>query len=164
MEAEIGYVKGNESPSTPQIGRVEVPEHPTTPPAKTTLEEAIQFAQAVDIDMLAVSVGTTHGVYKTQSEIDFDLLAKLREILPVPLVQHGTCGISLDNLSRLAKTGMAKINFGEPFRFNYIRYFNELTDAFEHRWHPWRIQQEVKNRLCKDMIDIICAIGAEGKA
>ena len=61
--------------------------------------------------MLAVSVGTTHGVYQKQTEIDFDLLAKIRQAVSVPLVQHGTCGISLKDLSKLAETGMSKINF-----------------------------------------------------
>ena len=59
---------------------------------------------------------------------------------------------------------MAKINFGEPFRYNYIRYFNELTDEMEHLWHPWRIMREVKNRLKQDMQKLIVALGAEGKA
>ena len=38
---------------------------------------------------------------------------------------------------------MAKINFGEPFRYNAIRYFCELADGMEHLWHPWRIRREV---------------------
>lgn len=163
VEAEIGYVKGNEPSKEKQIGRVAVPEKPTIPPAKTSLDEAIRFAQEVDVDMLAVSVGTTHGVYEKQTEIDFELLQQLRKAVSVPLVQHGTCGISLEDLSKLAKSGMAKINFGEPFRFNYIKYFNALTDEMEHLWHPWRIMCEVKNSLKADMMEIIEACGADGK-
>jgi fructose-bisphosphate aldolase class II/tagatose 1,6-diphosphate aldolase GatY/KbaY len=136
VEAEIGYVKGNEPPATPQIGRVPVPTAPTVSPAKTTVEEAARFVAEVDVDMLAVSVGTTHGVYRTQTGIDFALLAALRQALRIPLVQHGTGGIVLDDLARLAREGMAKVNFGEPFRYNYIRYFSELTDEMEHLWHP----------------------------
>ena len=164
VEAEIGYVKGNEPKTEKLIGRVPVPERPSLPPAKTTLDEAVRFAAEVDIDMLAVSVGTTHGVYEQQTEIDFGLLEQLRGAISVPLVQHGTCGIGVDDLARLARTGMAKINFGEPFRFNFIRYFNDLTDTMEHHWHPWRIMQETKNRLRDDMKALIVACGAAGKA
>jgi fructose/tagatose bisphosphate aldolase len=164
VEAEVGYVKGNEPKKHKQIGRIEVPEKPTVPPAKTHIEEAIRFVKATAVDMLAVSVGTTHGVYKTQPGIDFDLLCRLRQVLPVPLVQHGTCGISLDDLTKLVRNGMAKINFGEPFRFNYINYFSELTDQMEHLWHPWKIMREVKNRLKADMKELIVALGADGKA
>ena len=164
VEAEIGYVKGNEPKAETQIGRIPVPKHPTIPPTKTTVEEAVRFVEAVDVDMLAVSVGTTHGVYETQTGIDFELLAALRDVVSVPLVQHGTGGIGLDDLSRLAQGGMTKINFGEPFRYNYIRYFTELTDEMEHLWHPWRIMREVKDRLRADMKKLIIACSADGKA
>jgi len=164
VEAEIGYVKGNEPQKGKLIGRIPVPERPAIPPAKTTVEEAVQFAAAVEVDMLAVSIGTTHGVYETQTEIDFGLLAAIRDAVALPLVQHGTGGIGLNDLTRLAKGGMAKINFGEPFRCNYIRYFNELTDEMEHLWHPWRIMQEVKNRLKSDISELIGVLGADGKS
>ena len=164
VEAEVGYVKGNEAKKEKLIGRIPVAEKPSISPAKTDIAEAQRFVSEVDVDMLAVSVGTTHGVYKAQAGIDFELLKMLASKIDTPLVQHGTCGISLEDISRLVKAGMSKVNFGEPFRFNYIKYFNELTDSMEHLWHPWKIMREVKNRLKTDMKEIITALGAEGKA
>jgi len=164
VEAEVGYVKGNEPATEEQVGRIPVPECPTVPPTTTDVAEAKRFVAEADVDMLAVSVGTTHGVFQRQSDIDFELLAALRKAVNVPLVQHGTGGVSLEDLSRLARGGMAKINFGEPFRFHHIEYFSELTDSMEHLWHPWRIMQQVKNRLKQDMREIIRALGSDGKA
>ena len=164
VEAEVGYVRGNEPAKEQRIGRIEVPEKPTTPPSRTDPAEAVRFVSEVEVDMLAVSIGTTHGVYLHQPDIDFDLLVRLRREVSVPLVQHGTGGVSLEDLSRLASSGMAKINFGEPFRFNYIRHFMRLTDEMEHLWHPWRITREVKNLLKADMKELIVALGADGKA
>lgn len=164
VEAEVGYVHGNEPPHGRQIGRIPVPQEPGTAPAKTSLVEAQRFIEAVQVDMLAVSIGTTHGVYQRQMGIDYELLKALRRTLPVPLVQHGTCGISLQDLAKLSKCGMSKVNFGEAFRLNYIRYFNELTDSMEHLWHAWRIQQEIMNRLKRDMGELITALGAVGRA
>ncbi len=164
VEAEVGYVKGNEPKKEKLIGRIPVQEKPEIPPAKTNIEEAKRFVNEVAIDMLAVSVGTTHGVYEKQTEIDFELLKKLRSEIDLPLVQHGTCGISLEDVSKLVSCGMSKINFGEPFRFNYIKYFNELTDSIEHLWHPWKIMREIKDKLKSDMKEIISAMGSDGKA
>jgi len=164
VEAEIGYVAGNEAQPESQIGRIPVPLKPTVPPGRTELAEAVEFVRQVEVDLLAVSVGTIHGVYQQQTDIDFELLEQLNQQLSVPLVQHGTCGISLADLTRLSKAGMAKINFGEPFRYNYIRYFNELTEEMEHLWHAWRIMAEIKNRLKRDMKELIVALGADGKA
>jgi len=164
VEAEVGYVKGNEPPKQPQIGRVDPPDEPTIQPAFTEIEEATRLAEETGVDLLAVSVGTTHGVFKRQTGIDFKLLGRLRKAVSVPLVQHGTGGISLEDLSRLAKSGMAKINFGEPFRYNFINYFYQLTDSMEHLWHPWRIMTEVKDHLKADMKQLITVLGSEGRA
>lgn len=164
VEAEVGYVTGNEPKPEAQIGRVPVPERPPTAPGTTSVEEARTFVAQTPVDMLAVAIGTTHGVYQHQDDLDFDLLGRIRDAVDVPLVMHGTSGISTENLTRLAKNGMAKINFGEPFRYNYIRYFNELTDNMEHLWHSWKIMEQVKNRLAADMKILIQALGADGKA
>lgn len=164
VEAEVGYVKGNEPKKEKLIGRIPVAEKPLIPPAKTEVEEAVRFVNEVDVDMLAVSVGTTHGVYQQQTEIDFELLKTLRSKIDVPLVQHGTCGISMGDVSKLVRHGMNKVNFGEAFRFNYIKYFNELTDSMEHLWHAWRIAREIKDLIKADMKEIISAVGSEGKA
>jgi fructose/tagatose bisphosphate aldolase len=107
-------------------------------------------------------VGTTHGVFQRQRGIDFQLLGQLHKAVSVPLVQHGTGGISPEDLTRLAKSGMAKINFGEPFRYNYINYFYELADSMEHLWHPWKIMREAKDRLKEDMKQLIAVLGSEG--
>jgi tagatose 1,6-diphosphate aldolase GatY/KbaY len=116
------------------------------------------------VDMLAVSIGTIHGVYETQDALDFDRLAEIRGAISVPLVQHGTSGISLKNAGLLARAGMAKVNYGEPFRYDYIRHFVSLSDEMQHLWHPWRIMEEVKNRLRADMEAIIEALGSRGRA
>ena len=163
VEAEVGYVMGNEPPDKPQIGRIPIPVQPDTPPAMTSVEEAVRFTQEVNVDMLAVSVGTTHGVFERQTEIDFDLLRSIRQAVSVPLVQHGTGGISPDDLSKLVGCGMVKINFGEPFRYNYIRHFYEIGDTTEHLWHPWKIMRAVKDRLKSEMHELIRTLDAVGK-
>jgi fructose-bisphosphate aldolase, class II len=164
VEAEVGYVKGNEPKKEKQVGCTPVPTKPAVSGAKTSTAEAIEFVRETEIDMLAVAIGSVHGVYEQQTDLDFELLSQLRRCVSVPLVAHGTCGISLEDLSRLASEGMAKINFGEPFRMTYIRYFRQISDEIEHLWHPWRIMREVRNRLKKDMKDLIRALGADGKA
>lgn len=164
VEGEVGYVKGNEPPAQSMTGCIEVPERPQVTAVKTNIDEADKYIKMTGVDMLAVNIGTTHGCYKIQDDIDFNLLENLSNRLSVPLVQHGTCGINIELLSKLSKAGMSKINFGEPFRYNYIRYFKELTDSMEHLWHPWKIMREVKNRLKADMIKLIKAIGSSRRA
>lgn len=164
VEAEIGYVHGNEPPAESQVGRIPVPAGPTRPAAKTTPEEAADFVSRVDVDMLAVAVGTTHGVYQSQTGFDLERIRAIHSAVPVPLVQHGTGGISLADLTRLKDAGMSKVNFGEGFRYDYIRHFLDVTENSEHLWHPWRVMQEVKDRLRESMKEIIRALGSDGRA
>lgn len=152
VEAEVGHVTGGVHSSGCQGA-------PITDP-----EEAVRLVEETGIDMLAIADGTKHGVFDLQDQIDFDLVRKLRQVVPVPLVQHGTCGIPIELISELVKAGISKVNFGEPFRANYIKYFNEFSATLDHKDHPWKIMQAIKDRLKEDMKEIIRALGAEGKA
>jgi ketose-bisphosphate aldolase len=148
-----------------EVGHLHTPgEDPDAMPPKTDPDEAAAFLAEVGVDYLAVAIGTRHGLWKEQKDIDFELLGRLRDRCNVPLVQHGTGGVSLDDLARLAKSGIAKANFGEVFRAPYIDYFLEIEKAIDHAGHPWKIQQKVMERLKEDMKAIIAALGSEGKA
>lgn len=129
-----------------------------------SIDEVKHFVAHSDLDLLAVAVGTTHGIFESQSGIDFDLINKISHTTDVPLVLHGTCGVSLEDITSCVKAGMGKINFGECFRMNYIKYFNEVSQTLDHQHHAWAVMQECKNMLKKDIKDIIRAVGSEGYA
>ena len=151
VEAEIGHIIKSSDASSQRAPTVSV-------------VEAKEFTARVDVDLLAVAVGTTHGIFKEQHGMDFGLMSQLRSAVKPPLVLHGTCGISLADISRCVKAGMTKINFGEGLRMNYIRYFNELSQTLNHEHHVWRIARAAKDRLKEDIKEIIRAVGSEGKA
>jgi ketose-bisphosphate aldolase len=151
VEAEIGHIIKSSDASSQRAPTVSV-------------EEAKEFTSKVDVDLLAVAVGTTHGIFKEQRGIDFGLISKIHAAVKTPLVLHGTCGVSLEDISRSVKAGMTKINFGEGMRMNYIRYFNELSQTLNHEHHVWRIARAAKDKLKEDIKDIIRAVGSDGKA
>jgi tagatose 1,6-diphosphate aldolase GatY/KbaY len=105
-----------------------------------------------------------HGIFKEQHGLDFDLISKIHSAVKPPLVQHGTCGISMADISKCVKAGMTKINFGEGLRMNYIRYFNEFSKTLNHEDHVWRIGRAAKDKLKEDIKEIIRAVGSDGKA
>jgi ketose-bisphosphate aldolase len=151
VEAEIGHIIKSSDAAGQRAATVSV-------------AEAQEFTSKVDVDCLAVAVGTTHGIFKEQCGIDFSLISKIHAAVKPPLVLHGTCGVSLEDISRTVKAGMTKINFGEGLRMNYIRYFNELSETLNHEHHVWRIARAAKDKLKEDIKAIIRACGAEGKA
>lgn len=151
VEAEIGHITKGSNDSREPGGIVSV-------------AEASEFASKTGVDLLAVANGSSHGIFKEQHGMDFALIPRLRQAVSMPLVQHGTCGIALPDITRLVKAGMTKINFGEAIRMNYIRYFNEFSQTLDHEHHAWRIARAAKDRLKDDLKAIIRACGSEGQA
>ena len=102
VEAEIGHVGGAS----------EGVEGATSESVYTTVEEAKAFAEATAVDSLAVSIGTSHGVYKSNKapELNFTRLRELAAAVPVPLVLHGGSGTGDENLRRAVREGIAKLN------------------------------------------------------
>ena len=151
VEAEVGNIIKSSDASSKRA-------------ATASIKDVKAFTSKVDVDLLAVAVGTTHGIFKEQHGIDFDLISRIARAASAPLVLHGTCGVSLADITRSVKAGMTKINFGEGLRMNYIRYFNELSQTLKHEHHVWRIARAAKDRLKEDIKEIIRAVGSEGKA
>ena len=151
VEAEIGHILKSSDASAQRAPTV-------------TVAEAEEFTAQVDVDCLAVAVGSTHGIFQEQQGLDFKLMRRLRAAIKPPLVLHGTCGISMADIAKCVKAGMTKINFGEGLRMNFIRYYNELTRTLNHEHHDWRLARAAKDRLKADVKTIIRAVGAEGQA
>ena len=107
VEAEIGHVGGAS----------EGVEGETSESVYTTVEEAVAFVEATGVDSLAVSVGTSHGVYKSNKtpELNFERLRALAAAVPVPLVLHGGSGTGDENLRHAVRDGITKLNVYTDF-------------------------------------------------
>ena len=62
------------------------------------------------MDVLAVAIGTAHGVYKTKPKMNLERLSKIRQKIDTPLVLHGGSGLSDDDFRNTIKYGIAKMN------------------------------------------------------
>ena len=85
----------------------------------TDPESVTRFLEQTHVDALAVSIGTTHGVYISAPELNIPLLQQLNAVSDVPLVLHGGSGTPADQLDAAIKNGISKINI-----------YSELTAAW----------------------------------
>jgi len=69
-----------------------------------------RFVAETGVDFLAVAIGTAHGVYKGEPQIDLDLLDEIRRRVDIPLVLHGGSGLSTEQFQAAVAHGIAKIN------------------------------------------------------
>jgi ketose-bisphosphate aldolase len=154
VEAEIGELqKLNPDGSMDEVKNLSDP------------EEARRISQETDIDMLAVGIGNAHGFYKDEPNIRFDLLEKLAEASRVPLVLHGSTGLADAVVRRCVSMGMAKMNLGTLLRTRCVEYMGEVIaeGVDQHKNHPWRVGQAVKDRLKPHISHILHVSGSAGK-
>lgn len=97
VEAEIGHVGGVEDNIVSSV-------------LLADFDECVRFVKETGIDSLAPAIGTVHGIYKGELNIDFDLIKRLHDNLEIPLVMHGGSGLSDDVLRRAIECGITKIN------------------------------------------------------
>jgi fructose-bisphosphate aldolase class II len=76
----------------------------------TDPDSVARFVAETDVDMLAVAVGTAHGVYNGEPNLDLDLLSRIRKRVEIPLVLHGGSGLSEEQFRGAIAAGIAKIN------------------------------------------------------
>lgn len=96
IEVELGEVGGKDGVHAPGV--------------RTNPLEALAFIQATGVDLLAVAVGSSHAMTTRTATLDFELIAQLAAVVPVPLVLHGSSGVSDADLQLAVKAGMSKVN------------------------------------------------------
>jgi len=115
VEAELGHVANAEV-------IYENANEQDTENVYTDPDDAVRFVDMTGVDCLAVSVGTLHGRYKSAPNLQFGLISELKDALRVPLVVHGSSGVSDEDVKKVVAAGVCKMNF-----------FTDLTDAAAKR-------------------------------
>ncbi len=122
VEAELGEVGGKDGVHAPG--------------ARTDPVEASDFVAATGVDALAVAVGSSHAMLTRDAVLDLDLIAALAAQVPVPLVLHGSSGVSDPQLSAAVASGMSKINISTQLNKvftaavrNHLAAHPELVDS-----------------------------------
>ena len=76
----------------------------------TDPSQAAEFVERTGLDSLAIAIGNQHGVYTAPPKINFEILAKVRESVSIPLVLHGASGIGDEDIRHAIDLGITKIN------------------------------------------------------
>jgi fructose-bisphosphate aldolase, class II len=119
VEAELGHVgQGQDNVSADQQQS-----------HLTRADEAERFVQETGVDALAVSIGTLHGLYRGKPQLDFDRLAQIRSVCPIPLVLHGGSDTPDQDLRRAIEIGIAKINIWTDVRIPFLQSVKETLSG-----------------------------------
>ena len=90
--------------------------------------EVRQFVEATGVDTLAVSIGTSHGLYPAhmKPEIRLDLLRDINAEVNIPLVLHGGSGNPDEEVAAAVALGICKINISADMKSAFYRKAREV--------------------------------------
>ncbi|WP_219709013.1 ketose-bisphosphate aldolase [Brachyspira pilosicoli] len=164
VEAELGALSGEEEPSDSEDKKMSI----YTDPKKAEI-----FIKETNIDCLAVSVGTSHGLVKIKSDskniIKYDIIKEIENRVPnFPLVLHGSSslkkeiidmvnnyggniekaeGIPEDEIKKIAKTAICKINIASDGWITALAYTRKILaenpKAIDPRVYTLPIRKEL---------------------
>lgn len=127
VEAEIGYLGREEFQS---VGKDEIEEEFEY--CYTDPNEAAKFVRDTNIDALACSFGTVHGIYIHKAKLDINRIGEIRQKTKIPIVMHGGSGISNEDFQKCIQQGVRKINFytyAAKYAGDYIKQRISETDG-----------------------------------
>jgi len=140
IEAELGKIKGVED------------EISSDDSLYTDPEEAVEFIQRTNADLLAISVGTQHGVSKGRTlDLRVDLAARIRDQvtgadLRTPLVLHGSSGLLPEQVRAMIQNGICKLNKDTQYQYVYGRAACEFyCDHQDSILPPEGIEDDILN-------------------
>jgi fructose-bisphosphate aldolase class II len=84
----------------------------------TDVHEAERFVAETGVDLLAISAGVVHGTMPSfdPQPLAIDLIAQIRDVVPVPLVLHGISGVPDDQVKNAVAAGVHKLNADTDLR------------------------------------------------
>lgn len=153
-EGEIGKIGGTEDDITVDEKDALI----------TTTEEAVAFVEATDVDYLAVSIGTAHGIYKETPNLRFERLKEIVEAVERPVVLHGGSDVPDEQVQRAISLGIAKINVDTELRQAFTR---GVQEAFGENQNDIVLASSLglgRLRMKEKVQEKIRVFGSQGKA
>lgn len=140
VEAEVGHIGGTEDNVSSNI-------------LNATLEDCVELYQNTGIDSLAPALGSVHGFYKGEPNLDFITMEEINKTLPIPLVLHGGTGIPEDKIKKAIACGISKININTDLQAVWSKAVREFLNNDDKVYDPRKVigsgESAIKNQVDK---------------
>lgn len=112
-----------------------------------SVSECYQFVHDTNIDSLAPSIGTVHGIYKGKLNISFSLIQELSQKLDIPLVMHGGSGLDDLTLKKAVKCGINKININSDIQYAWYKDVRNFIKNNDSVYDPRKVISSGKDAI-----------------
>jgi fructose-bisphosphate aldolase class II len=115
VEAELGEIGGKDGVHAPGV--------------RTDPADAARFVADTGVDALAVAVGSSHAMTERTAALDLELVARIAQAVPVPLVLHGSSGVPDEGIRSAVRAGMTKVNIATHLNKVFTGAVRDRLDA-----------------------------------
>ncbi|AKH44018.1 D-tagatose-1,6-bisphosphate aldolase subunit GatY [Croceibacterium atlanticum] len=140
MEAELGQIMGVEDDMV-----VDEADSVLTDP-----EDAKKFCDALDLSAFACAVGTAHGFYKGEPQVDFDRIEAINKLTRTPMALHGGTGLSDETFAKAIARGSAKVNISTNLKHVFVESFIDYHKKNPDDFEPLRVI-DAQYQACKNL-------------
>lgn len=154
VEGELGRVAGIED----KLNAEEVKALHTHP------EQAAEFVKLTGVDALAISVGSVHRMTVQEAVLDIERIKAIRNLTNIPLVLHGSSGVTDDSMKIAAKEGICKINVATALNMAFTQGMSMAFKAKPNEVDPRKILSTSREEVKKIVKQKIRIFGSNGKA
>lgn len=130
----------------------------------TDPDEAKKFVDETGVDTLAVSVGSAHGLFKGKEKLDLERLKAIRDVARVPLVLHGSSGVSDDQLREAVKLGVIEVNIDTALREAFVEAIHEAIEDDPKQKDPRKLLIKGRDAVKKVVEHYVDVLGSSGKS
>lgn len=127
----------------------------------TKVKDAVKFVESTNVDALSISVGTAHGFFNENPDIDLSLIKKIRDAVKIPLVIHGASGLTTEQYKKVIDCGVVKLNYLtgliEEARKKVLEIVKKSND-FSYIEMNFEVSEAVKNKV-KSLMDVFGSAG-----
>lgn len=148
VEAEVGHIGTTEDNMTKEE-------------TNATFEDCQILYENTDIDALAAALGSVHGFYKKEANLDFETMELINKSLPVPLVLHGGTGISDDKIRMAISKGISKININTELQSVWSKAVRKYLLENEDVYDPRKIISSGEAAMKERISEIVTLFGTK---
>lgn len=126
--------------------------------------EAATFVRETGVDSLAIAIGTAHGQYKGVPELDFPRLKKIKSLVNIPIVLHGSSGVPDDAIREAIRLGVRKVNIDTNIREAFTDAARKVLDANPGEIDPRKMLGPAREAAVEVIREKIRLFGSSNKA
>ncbi|MFA6492915.1 MAG: class II fructose-bisphosphate aldolase [Patescibacteria group bacterium] len=108
----------------------------------TNPEDVLEFVKKTEVDFLAISIGSSHGVADDE-KLNLNLLNQIKAFTDIPLVLHGGSGIPDNDVKKVIANGICKVNIDTDIRHEFTKDLREVLKDHPEEQDPREILEEV---------------------